>query len=139
MKGTILTEEIKEARTPYAVMNSAINKKFIPTLDEIKTVNSFMLCRTISNHPLGVEVANFINNAYDIPIEVQYWFVRSTLNKVNYISYPKKQANNDKDIEIIAEHFECNYMQAKQYYKMLPEDERNKILVKYKHIGRTKL
>lgn len=136
MSETIETKEVKN--TGFAIMASAIKKDFIPSPEEIKSINSFMMCRWISNHPLGVEVSNIINNATDIPIETQYWLVRSMMNNVRYIKYPKKTSDEDKDITIIAEHYKCNFLQAKQYYKILPEEERNKLLNKYKNFGRVK-
>ena len=132
-------EETKEVHTTFAIMASAVKKDFIPTEAELKTINSFMMCRWISNHPVGIEIANFLNNATEIPIDVQYWFVRNTMHNVRYITYPKKTSAADKDIETLTKYYDCNYAVAKQYYKILPKEELEKILNKYKHIGRTKI
>lgn len=134
-----MAEQEPAQHTSFAIMASSIKKDFIPTRDELKTINSFMFCRWLSNSPVGIEIANYLNNAIDIPIEVQYHFVRSTMHNVRYIAYPKKTDENNKDIEVLATHYKCNYLQAKQYYKILPSEELEKILTKYKHIGKTKL
>lgn len=128
----------QEKRTGFAIMASAVKKDFVPTNEELKSINSFMMCRWVSNHPVGIEVANFLNNATDIPINVQYWFVRSTMHNIRYIAVPKKNSDIDKDVDILANHYQCNYILARQYYMMLPKDERDIILGKYKNIGKIK-
>jgi hypothetical protein len=134
-----VSEEVQEKRTSFAIMASSVKKDFIPTLAELNTINSYMMCKWLSNHPVGIEVANFINNATDLPIEVQYQFVRATMHNIRYISFPKKTSPIDDVLDIISDHYKCSYSIAKQYYKILPEAEVEKILKKYKHIGRVKL
>jgi hypothetical protein len=125
-------------RTSFAIMSSAVKKDFIPSPEELKNINSFMMCRWISNHPAGVQVANMLNNATDIPIDAQYWFVRSTMHNIRYIAYQKKSSDIDKDLEVLSNHYQCNIALAKQYYKILPKEELNKILTKYNHVGKIK-
>lgn len=137
-----MSKEIKEVklRPMFDVFGSIIKKDFIPNNDELKSMNSFVMCKWLSNSPSCIEVANFINNVSDndMPINVQYWFARSVIKNVKHIPYPKKDSSIDKDIEILSDHFECNYELAKTYYKILPAEEREKIIKKYKHIGRTR-
>ncbi len=79
-------------QTPYNVMKSAVDKKFKPTMEELKSLNSFFLIRYISNDPNSIYIANILNCNHTIPIEAQYNFVRnSTLDKVAFINYPKKE------------------------------------------------
>jgi hypothetical protein len=135
----MMEEKIVDKKTSYSVMMSAIKKDFIPNEAELKTINSFMMCRVISNHPAYITLANFINNATDIPLVAQYWFVRSTNYNVRFIAPIKKTSEIDSDINVLADHYQCNYQLARQYYKLMPVDVRDKIIAKYKHIGRTKL
>lgn len=122
----------------FAIMSSTIKKDFIPTDDEIASINSFMMCRWLSNHPMGVEVANFINNNTDLPINVQYWFVRSAMNGIKYIAYPKGIDKKDEVLEIISKHYDCNFEIAKEYLRLLPPSEKDRIIAIYKNVGKIK-
>ncbi|MHB8097966.1 MAG: hypothetical protein ACYDD5_00040 [Sulfuricurvum sp.] len=118
-------------------MKSAVDKTFMPTPEEIKTINSFFLIRYISNDPSSIYIANMLNCNYSIPIEAQYNFVRhSTLNKVSFINYPKKEKLiSDKDLKIIMRHFKINEIVAKDYIKILGTDKTKEILDKYSNIN----
>ena len=130
---------LPEGRTMFSIMASAIKKDFTPTLEEINSINPFMFCRWLSNSPLGIDYANYFNNAIDIPMFAQYHFIRNTVDNVKYIVNIKKDTSNNAEIEILSEYYSCSYAVAKQYHKILPADELEKILIKYRHIGRTKI
>ena len=71
---------------------------------------------------------------YNIPIEAQYNFVKnSTLDKVAFINYPKKEKLiPDKDLDIIMSHFRVNKSVAQEYIEILGEDRTKEIIKKYK-------
>lgn len=121
-------------------MKSAIDKKFKPTPEEIRSINSFFLIRYISNDPNSIYIANALNCNYSIPIEAQYNFVRnSTLDKVAFINYPKKEKLvKDSDLKIIMEHFKVNETVAKDYVKILGPEKTDEILEKYHSHGKKK-
>ena len=124
--------------TPYDIMKSSVNKSFIPTKEEIRTLNSFFLVRYISNDPNSIYIANILNcNVKNIPIEAQYNFIRnSTLSKVAFINYPKKEKLiSDKDLKLIMKHYKCNANVAKDYIKILGPEKTQEILKKYKNNG----
>jgi hypothetical protein len=124
-------------KTPYSIMKSAVDKTFVPTNDELKKINSFFLTRFISNDPSTIYIANTLNcYVKNIPIESQYNFVRnSTMDKINFINYPKKERIiSDKELNIIAHYYKCNLAIAKQYVEILGLDRTNEILTKYKNI-----
>lgn len=129
-----MSDEI--VHTNYNVMKSAVDKKIVPTLDEIKQINSFFLVRYISNDPASIYIANALNCNFKIPIESQYKFIlNSTLDKVAFINYPKKERLlKDKDMKIITRHFGINESVAKDYIKILGPKKVEEILEKYKHI-----
>lgn len=115
------------AKTPYEVMASTIKKDFIPTDDEIKTMNSFIMCRWLSNHPVGVELANYINTNFTMDITIQYWLVRSYMKGIKYIAYPKKDNDKNENIELICNHYNCNVSIAKSYLKLLTKEHLDEI------------
>lgn len=124
-------------RTPYSIIKSAVDKSFMPTKEELSKINSFFLVRYISNDPNTIYIANTLNcNVSFIPIEAQYKFVReSTLNKVAFINYPKKDKKYSKqNIKLIKTHYKCNDRIAKEYIDLMPEEEINKLLQQYETI-----
>ena len=72
----------KPRRKDYDVINSSFKKDFIPTEEELAKINSFFMCRTIANHPVGVLVANYINSNYSMDVRAQYWLIRSSVHSV---------------------------------------------------------
>lgn len=122
--------------TAYNVMKSAVDRKIEPTLEEIKKINSFFLIRYISNDPASIYIANALNCNYKIPIEAQYKFIlNSTLDKVAFINYPKKDSLlKEKNIKIITKHFNISESVAKDYIKILGPEKVDKIIKMYKNI-----
>ena len=125
-----------KSKTSYDVMKSAVDKKFVPSVEEIKSLNSFFLIRYISNDPNSIYIANILNCNHTIPIEAQYNFIRnSTLDKVAFINYPKKEKLiSDKELKIIIRHFKINENVAKEYIKILGPVKTEEILKKYSHL-----
>jgi hypothetical protein len=123
-------------RSSYEVMKSAVDKKFTPTAEEIKSMNSFFLIRYVSNDPNSIYIANILNCNPNIPIEAQYNFIRnSTLDKVAFINYPKKEKTlPQKDLKVIMKHYNINEKLAKEYISIMGEEKTNEILEKYKNI-----
>jgi len=125
-------------KTPYSIMKSAVDKTFVPTDDELSKLNSFFLTRFVSNDPSTIYIANTLNcYVKNIPIQAQYKFVRnSTMDKINYINYPKKEKTiSDKELQIIAYHYKCNISIAKDYIEILGPDKTLDIIKKYKDIN----
>ena len=126
-------------KTPYSIMKSAVDKSFEPSIEEMKSVNSFFLTRYISNDPSTIYIANILNcNARNIPVDAQYKFIRnSTMEKVAFINYPKKdKLITDKDLKLIIEYYKCSEIVAKEYVKILGPEKTQEILDKYKNISK---
>ena len=122
--------------TNYNIMKSAVDKKIKPSIEEIRKINSFFLIRYISNDPASIYIANALNCNYKIPIEAQYKFIlNSTLDKVAFINYPKKEKLiSDKDMKIITRHFKVNEQVAKDYIRILGTEKIIAILDMYSHL-----
>ncbi|AFR52364.1 putative clamp loader subunit [Campylobacter phage F356] len=116
----------------YEVMVSAYKKDFIPNKNEMNLLNSFMLCRWMSNDIHSVEFANFINNHTDIPINVQYWFARSIMNKVTYMGRPPKEDKLNEYEEAVSKYYNISFNVAKQYCSILPKEKQEEILNMFK-------
>ncbi len=126
--------EIKH--TNYNIMKSAVDGKIDPTPEEISKINSFFLVRYVSNDPASIYIANALNCRQNIPIYAQYKFIRySTLDKVAFISYPKKEFKiSAKTIKIICKHFNINETVAKDYIKIMGDERTEEIVKKYEGI-----
>ena len=128
--------EIKH--TNYNIMKSAVDKKIKPSVDEIKKINSFFLIRYISNDPASIYIANVLNCNYRIPVEAQYKFIlNSTLDKVAFINYPKKdKIISDKKLKIIAKHYKVNNLVAREYIKIMGKERAEEIINMYLDISK---
>ena len=130
--------EPKEKRNSYQVMTSILKKDFIPTEEEIKSLNSWMITRWLSNHPYGIEIANYINNNHNMPLHAQYWLARNKVFGIKYIPYPKKESDKNEVYEIFSNHYNCRLEIAKEMVSRLPQSEIDKIVNMYKNVGRIK-
>jgi hypothetical protein len=135
MEGLPMSDK-KLLHTPYNIMKSSVDRMITPSVEEIKKINSFFLTRYISNDPASIYIANALNCMSKIPMEAQYNFVlHSTLDKVAFINYPKKERLvSDKDIQIIMEHFKISETTAKDYVKILGIEKTKEILSYYEKI-----
>ena len=121
-----------EKRNIYDIMTSANKKNFIPTDDEIETLNSFMLCRWMANNIHTVEFANFINCNYDMPLKGQYWLARSVMYNVGYLNRKEKQVNISEEEEAISMYYDVSYDVAKEYAKLLPNERKKELVEMFK-------
>jgi len=126
--------------SPYNIMKSSVDRLIEPSIEEIKKVNSFFLTRYISNDPASIYIANALNCMSKIPMEAQYKFVlHSTLDKVAFINYPKKERIiSDKELQIIMRHYKVSEIVAKDYVKILGEERTKEILSYYDKVKKTK-
>lgn len=129
--------EAEQDRGSYQLMLSIVKKHLTPKEEEYEKINSFFLCRWLSNHPLGIEVANYINCNSELNIKGQYWLARSTLQSVKYIANQKKDALTIESIQLLAKHYKCNLELATRYLSILPTEELDKIRLIYSE-GRLK-
>jgi hypothetical protein len=133
-------EEKEEAKkhTMFQIMSTIVNKKFMPTDEEIETLNSFLMVRYISNDGYAINIANVINSYHKMPLKAQYLYARYSIgNKINYINFPKKEElPNKEEVEIFQNHFKCNENIAVDYIQRMPAEEKKLIIDKYTNIGK---
>jgi len=118
-------------------MTSILNS-YNPTLEEKKTINSFFLCRWLSNSPKAIYISNIINRFYkEIPVPIQYDFAKDTLSKdgVKYIKYSKKDKEPEKAILNICKYYNVSIITANSYYELMDKEEKYKFEHMYDGIG----
>ena len=118
--------------SPYRVMTSILTN-YQPSLEEKLSINSFFLCRWLSNSTKAIHISNIINRYYkEIPVNIQYDFVKDTLHKdgVKYIKYAKKEEEPIKTIQNISKFYNITLDNAKQYYALMDDKEK----YKFEHI-----
>jgi len=131
-----LSENKDIKHTSYNIMKSAVDGKINPSIEEINKINSFFLVRYVSNDPASIYIANALNCNSNIPISAQYLFIKySTLDRVAFISYPKKEDKiPNKVLKIICNHFKVNEQIAQEYIKIMGEEKTEEIIKKYEHL-----
>lgn len=132
-----MEENIPKPPSPYEIMRSSVKKDFVPTEEQIKSINSFIMCRWLSNHPLGLELANYINTNYDMSIINQYWLVR-WMKGIQYIAYVKKEEEINSDIELLMKYYNCNANLANRYLKIISKEQLEDIRKMYRTGGKIK-
>lgn len=117
----------------FKTLISAIDPKRTPSLEEIEKIPSYIFCKWLSGNPSAIMAANMINMYSDIPIENQYYMVKSAFGgKIKYIPYPKNVTENAmKQVEYVAQHFNINEEKAKEYIDILDVKELNDIVQMY--------
>lgn len=128
----MVDKTVEKEKSIFQIMGTAITKQEMPSNDEIAKINPFLFMRWLSNHPIGVDIANYLNTSQGIPIKAQYLFVRYTMPpKIKYISYPKQEKDNSKEIDIIVKHYDVNRNTAKQYLSIISEEQLKRLMIAY--------
>lgn len=117
-----------KTKSSYQIMTSILSD-YNPTYNEKLTVNSFFLCRWLSNNPNTVFVGNVINRYYnEIPLNRQYDMSKQILRgKIKYIQFPKKIKNSEKVINNICRYYKVSIDDAYEYWELMNTKERNKM------------
>ena len=116
----------KSKRNDFEIMASCFNKKFYATEEEISSISEYLFLNLLSNDYSTIFISNFLN-LYEIPKKQMYNFVYNLVPKINYIRYPSRSKEKNKNIENISKYYKCNLNLAKKYYELLPKSEIEKI------------
>jgi len=124
-----------KGRSTWDVMNSAINKKIKPTLEEKKKINEFMFHKLLSRFEQTLELALMFTTK-NIPIENQYDIIDSLVPK-GFVPFEKgKKKVSNSTITNISNHYRCSETLAERYVQMMPEHEIERINIKYNKKGK---
>lgn len=111
----------------FQLMNTLF-KDETPSDEDLKTIPPFIFCRYLGSNPYCLTIANFLNQYYNIPIELQYKAVKPLVKgKLKYIRYISTAKTNDKTIENIMKYYKISYSKAKEYLDFISEQELEKI------------
>jgi len=117
-----------DLKSPYQVMTSVLSN-YQPSPEEKLTVNSFFLCRYLSNNPMAIHIGNAFNRYYSlIPVNIQYDMAKQLLKgKIKFIQFPKKIKNDDVIITNISKYYKVNLDTAREYIAFMDNTERERM------------
>ncbi len=118
--------------TAFKTMTALLNNQ-TPTTEDKKSVNSFFLCRWLSNDVNTLQMANIININYNIPVLNQYKFCEDWIDLVQlkklvkFIKFSKDKPNKEFQnlLGNIQRKYNINEQTALSYYDMMNNDQRN--------------
>ena len=101
---------------------------------EIKEIPAYVFCKYLGSNYKTIQIANFLNVYYKLPPEVQYDFVKRTLNgKIKFIKYLNSQTEKiPKDVEYLMKYYKISSEVAKTYLDEIEPSELNRIRLLYK-------
>lgn len=121
---------------PFQVMMTTL-KGQNASIEDIKKIPPFLMCRWLSGNPLTLQASNFFNTNPNVPIEVIYKSIqRAFKGKVKFIQYPKNTVIKDnKDVEYLCEYYNVRPDLARDYLKYISQEQLNHIreIMKNKH------
>jgi len=112
---------------------TSILSTYKPTYDEKLTLNSFFMCRYLSNHPQSVFVGNMINIYYNqIPLDRQYDFAKQLISgRITFIQNQKKEKIDTKITDNISRYYKVSEEHAIEYMELMDEVQRQKFKTMY--------
>ena len=122
----------KQKPNPYKVMTSILTT-YEPTYDEKMTLNSFFMCRYLSNDYRGVVVANLVNYYYNqLPLNIQYDFAKQVLyGEIKFIQTPKKEKLDSKLLDNISRFYKVNFDHAIEYSELMTDEDKEEFRTMY--------
>jgi len=120
----------------FKTMQTLLSNKN-PSKEEIEKISPFILLRWLSNNPLTVIPANYININYHLPMYNQYRFLddyftlTGVKSKVRFIKYNKPN-KDERSVENIEKYYNINHETALKYYDLMSDEERQRFKDLYK-------
>ena len=94
------------------------------TQEDLGKISPFVMCRWLQGNPGSLQIAQFLNMYYKIPIDVQVKVIQSILGgKVRYIQYIKGSKTDDSDLEVISRFFNISRDKALMYSEFITEQD----------------
>ena len=94
--------------------------------DNAKAYKAYVVNHGLSFYPDTVLIANDMNMYPDIPAEAQYYYLMGAIRKGNRYSEWHKSKKND-DLDLVQKVYQVRRDIAKQYLKLLTEDNLKKL------------
>lgn len=94
------------------------------TQEDLDKISPFVMCRWLQGNPGSLQIAQFLNMYYKIPVDAQVKVIQSILGgKVRYIQYIKGSKTDDSDLEIISRFFNISRDKALMYSEFITEQD----------------
>ena len=94
------------------------------TQEDLDKISPFVMCRWLQGNPGSLQIAQFLNMYYKIPVAVQVKVIQSILGgKVRYIQYIKGSKTDDSDLEVISRFFNISRDKALMYSEFITEQD----------------
>ena len=91
--------------------------------------NPFLVNRGLSYFPDTISYANEMNLNHELDSKLQYEFLLNVVRKRKRFSkWHKKE--EDEVLDVITEYYNCNLTRAREYKKILTDDQLNEIRAK---------
>lgn len=127
----VLKQKALKGRSMWDVMNSSINKKVKPTLQEKQKISEFLFQRLLARFENTLDFSLMFTTK-NIPIEHQYDII-DTLVPKGFVPFEKnKKAFSSETLDNVVRHYRCSDVVAEQYLEIMPESEIERINKKYK-------
>lgn len=95
----------------------------------------FVVNRALSRYRDCVEYAQDMNLYPNIPKEYQYKYLLYTINKYKRHYVPWFKSKIDNRLQYIQQYFDCSLKKAKDYLRLLDEEDINEIVEKFDRGG----
>lgn len=109
----------------FTVFKKILTKNAEITDEDIGKISDFVFCRWLSGNPNTLQLAQFFNLYYDIPLAVKVKMAQKVLGgKIRFIQYPKsiKDTSSD-DVKAVSEFYNISLAKANLYMEFISDDE----------------
>lgn len=125
---------MKEIKSPFDIINTLSYKNYINDFDNIKKYYlPFIINRHYSLFPDTIYLANLLNiygkNSNDLKWQYDYWFY-GTKKQSRFAKWPKKETK--EELDAISEWYNCSITKAKEYKKILNEEQLDMMMMNRK-------
>src|ERR1700749_2909007 len=111
-------------KTPFDVAKDICSKKTPWNEDIDKAWNTFMINRVLSMNRNYIELIDTIQRFYNIPNEnIHQMYLEFIPNDPTYHKYIKPEDSSTKDLNLLKLHFGLSKRDARDYLKMMNEQE----------------
>lgn len=124
-------QKAPKGRSMWDVMNSSINKKVKPSLQEKQKISEFLFHKLLARFENTLEFSLMFTTK-NIPVEHQYNIINRLVPK-GFIPFEKnKKSFSSETLDNVVRYYRCSDEVAEQYLEMMPESEIERINKKYK-------
>ena len=114
---------------PFDILNDIPKNKLYDKQDVEKHLNISLLIKWLSNHNVGLSIAEYLNRNFRMNIYDMYLFtfyiLPTNIKKIKYNKRDKKEPLDD--LKYITQYYNCSEEVAKDYYRQMSDKSFKKI------------